>query len=60
MAPQMSKTAAAAAVVAGTAFVSLPTHRSAPTTTPTLRGRSAGQASTGSSMLSTVGRDHLC
>ena len=54
MAPQMSKTAAAAAVMAGTAFVAPLAQRSAPSA-PALRGRTAGQQNT-SGALSTVGR----
>eukprot|EP00913_Durusdinium_trenchii_P001875 g1735.t1 len=54
MAPQMSKTAAAAAVVAGTAFVSLPSQRVAtPTARPALRGNASGSIS--ATGMSTVG-----
>ncbi|CAK9085251.1 Fucoxanthin-chlorophyll a-c binding protein E [Durusdinium trenchii] len=55
MAPHMSKTAAAAAVVAGTAFVSLPSQRSAPTSrAPALRGNAPAHANA-TGMMSTVG-----
>ena len=55
MAPQMSKTAVAAAAVAGTAFVSLPGARSAAPapTNGSLRG--VARTASGSNMLSTVG-----
>ena len=56
MAPQMSKTAAAAAVVAGTAFVSLaPAQRSTPTSSMRGSRTPAGHQANGS-MLTTVGR----
>eukprot|EP00434_Breviolum_minutum_P018422 symbB.v1.2.016255.t1/scaffold1233.1/size237523/17 len=55
MAPQMSKTAAAAAVVAGTAFVSLaPAQRSTPTSSMRGSRTPAGHQANGS-MLTTVG-----
>ena len=60
MAPHMSKTAAAAAVVAGTAFVSLPSQRSAPTSrAPALRGNAPAHANA-TGMMSTVGRERSC
>ena len=58
MAPQMSKTAAAAAVVAGTAFVSLPSRPGPSTKAPALRGNApAGHAN--ATGLSTLGADAL-
>ena len=56
MAPQMSKTAAAAAVVAGTAFVALPSQRqAAPSATSALRGRAPSSVTKTTSNISTVG-----